>query len=80
MRYYCNICDREVITNPQTHRVCDELVQTHTINRPRISDIKKFMIMLLSTKTNMKFILMRLLLKMNLKPLIFILITFKPLT
>ena len=39
MHYYCNICHREVITNPQNHRVCGKLVQTRIINNPKVSDI-----------------------------------------
>ena len=42
MHYYCIMCDREVIANPQTHRICGKLVQTHTLYSPIISDIKKF--------------------------------------
>ena len=39
MHYFCNISDREIITNPQNHRVGGKLVQTHIINNPKIADI-----------------------------------------
>ena len=41
MHYLYNNCKREVITNPQNHRVCGKLVQTHIIKNPKISDIKR---------------------------------------
>ena len=41
MNYYSNICDGEIKTNPQNHRVYGKLVQTHIINTPKISDINR---------------------------------------
>ena len=41
MQYFCNICDRKVITNPQNHRVFGKLVQTHIINNPKFSNINR---------------------------------------
>ena len=41
MHFYCNICDKEVKTNPQHHRICGKVVQTHTKNNPEISDVDR---------------------------------------
>ena len=41
MHFCCNICDKEVKTDLKNHRVCGKLVQTHTINTPKISDINR---------------------------------------
>ena len=35
MHFYCIIYDKEVIADLKNHRVCDKLVQTHTINNPK---------------------------------------------
>ena len=41
MHFYCNICDKEVKTDLKKHRVCGKLVQTLTINNPKISEINR---------------------------------------
>ena len=41
MHFYCKVCDKEVKTKPQNHRMCGKLVQTHSINNPKTSDINK---------------------------------------
>ena len=41
MNFYCKICDKEVKTDFEKHKVCGKLIQTHTIINPKISDINK---------------------------------------
>ena len=38
MHFYCNLCDKEVKLELKKHRLCGKLVQTHTINNPKLSD------------------------------------------
>ena len=41
MHLFCNICDKEFKTDLNKHRVCGIILQTLTINNPKISDINR---------------------------------------
>ena len=41
MHFYCNICDKEVKTDLEKHRVIGKLIQTHTIINPETSDLNR---------------------------------------
>ena len=41
MHFYCNACDKEVETDLKKHRGGGKLVQTHTKNNPKFSDIDR---------------------------------------
>ena len=80
MHFYCNIRDKEVKTKLKNHRVCGKVVQTHTINNPKISDINRSFHDYTINHKKKIFKLMRFFLKMNLKLKIFTSIILHPLT